>query len=116
MCDDSWQILQAIREFEKAIDEDASIIRLQKMAAPIEARVQKVTARRADGPPITPKNAKNGGSKRRCASCCNHSVRVSALLILSGRCFFAGASLQSRLVAYQCNCSTRVKQTIRITW
>ena len=51
--DDSRQLLQDIKELEKQIDEDASITRLQEKAVLIEARVQKVTARGADGPPTT---------------------------------------------------------------
>ena len=61
--DDTKQLLKDIKELEKQIDEDASIVRLQERAELIEVRVHKVTARGADGPPTSTSAVGNPGKK-----------------------------------------------------
>ena len=64
MGNDDIQIHQTILELEKLIGEGATTIRLEESALLIEARVQEVSARGADGPPVAMSGKENPGKKK----------------------------------------------------
>ena len=61
---DDIQIHQAILELQKLISEGATITRLEESAVLIEARVQEVSARDADGPPFAMITKESHGKKK----------------------------------------------------
>ena len=75
--DDDIQIFYVIKELEELIDEEASTTRLEESSMLVEARLQEVSARGADGPSVA-MSGKERLAKQQTALCDKGSPGVNS--------------------------------------